>query len=332
METEEYLQLITQEHKLESLIESSSVNAKMILSNIASGAIETLKSKDYLWDGVFLDKGVLEHLINMVIASGAEGDNFLLTAIDEIKTRLYQNDHNWLKKDIAEILDEGTVVAENFAMGAFIHSINGLMTDDPIELYKATQYESYIVFAEVSYASLSRSEQAEVSRKKGQASSKASRMKKSNIDNVVDETALKMWKVYPSLGVLPLAISIHGQLEETLNRFRISGCRAFYEHGLYEEQYASDELVGYQVINDRKLNYHSLPKEAHRLYAIEHPKDKHKVCIPAKLKTVNAIRLQVRKLKPLKTKIKIPVDKIDLEQKLREALKCSDQNCNCNKK
>lgn len=326
-----YLALLIENKKLDSFIASSNSSAKSILSGIIKSALNALKSKDYLWDDVFLDKDVLVHLINMVITSETTGDNSFFAAIDEIKTRLHQNDNNWLKKDIAAILDEGTVIAENFAMGAFVHSINGLMTDDPFELYKAAQYESYIVFAEVSFASLLRSEQAEVTRAQGRLRSKQIRTTKSNIESAIDKMALEIWKEYPTIGVLPLAIAIHGQLEETLNRFRINGCRAFYEHGLYEEQNASDELTGYQMLNNRKQNFHSLPEESHRLYAIEHPEDKKKVCIPAQLKKADTIRQQIKVLKPPKTACKKPVNKKDIEQKLIDAFKCSDQDCNCNK-
>ena len=305
-----YLNIIIDTHCFDELVVNSTSDNKQLYVKLFQSALTYIKTKDYIWGDDFVDPTFIQWGIDWV---NDHDDEYIESKLNEYVTHITRlmNDFDgyWFKQEIIDILEDEHYFAENFAISAMVYAINGLTDNNDKFLYLATRCESFMYFAEVAAKSLLRAEEQIDSRNKGLKKSRNKRSSKSPIALKIDHLASTIWQELPELSSSAAAESIYSNLSWVLSSYQEYQCEAFYELGLFDE-----------VSSDGDVNTHAIP----------HPDHDDVICIPTKLKSVDAIRKQITPLKPATDRKNNSRDYIQQVQKiLAPELTCSNNNCQC---
>ncbi len=308
-----YLNTIIDTHCFDELVVNSTSDNKQLYIKLFQSALTFIKTKDYIWDDGFVDPSFIQWGIDWV---NDHDDEYIESKLNEYVTHITRlmNDFDgyWFKQEIIDILEDEHYFAEYFAITAMVYAVNGLTDNNDKFLYLATRCESFMYFAEVAAKSLLRAEEQIDSRNKGLKKSKSKRSRKSPIALKIDHLASTIWQQLPELSSSAAAESIYSNLSWVLSSYQEYQCKAFYELGLSDE-----------VSSDDDVNNHAIP----------HPDKDDVICIPTKLKSVDAIRKQITPLKPNTDRKNNSRDYIQQVQKiLAPELTCSSPSCQCKNK
>lgn len=308
-----YLNAIIDNHYFNELSANSSSDNKPLYVKLFQSALTFIKTKDYIWDDDFVDPTFIQWGIDWVTH---HDDEYIESKLNEYVTHITRlmNDFDgyWFQQEIIDILEDDHYFAENFAITAMVYAVNGLTENNDRFLYLATRCESFMYFAEVAAKSLLRAEELVEKRDKGREKSRAKRSSKSPVVLKIDHLANSIWQELPELSSSATAESIYSNLSWVLNGYQEYQCEAFYELGLFDEKPSESDISTHSML---------------------HPNNEDIICIPAKLKSVDAIRKQITPLKPDTTRKNNSRDYIQQVQKiLASQLTCSNNSCQCKNK
>lgn len=310
-----YLQAIIEPDYFDSLVKEFNSSNNDLYLPIFQSALQFIKSKDYIYENEFIDPCFIEWGIMWVIS---HHDEFIECELDlyvVTLSKLIQDfEGYWFKQEVIDILEKDHFFPENFAITAMVYTIKGLYTNNYRYLSLASKCESLMHFAAIAAKSLLKAEDMVQKRDEGREKAKAKKGNQFLLDNKINELAKAIWLEIPKLSKSSVASNIHDGISNILTSHLgdESKCQAFYELGFYDAVLTNSEKAE---------------------NGIEHPEDFNLYCIPLKLKSADAIRKQIKSLKPSTTRHNNSSDSIKkIKPILREKLPCSNLKCDCRNK
>jgi hypothetical protein len=329
----DYLKAITNEEYFDVLANDTNAANKDIFIKLFKSSLAFIKTKDYIFNDGFVDPEFIQWQVDWILSLDDSLIEELESYIDKISSLVTKNEGYWFNEEMTDVFEGEHFFPENFAISSMVYCLNGLFVDESKSLYLATRFESFIYFTDLVNNSLFKAEYIVGKRKLGLAKSKAARQLKNPIVEKIDELAQYLWNEIPTLSSSVIAENIQPILLQVLNAYREYECQAFYEQNLYSKSRANDDFLEKvkKVVDGKEVEVKlKLPLESHRKIGMPHPSEVNVVCIPLKIKSIDAIRKQITPLRPKVKRVNnMKYYDNEIKKLLTNKLACSNKQCKC---